>query len=223
MTTARPTIYLTNFASRRPPQRRIEVRTSPSTPTWAEADACVEHCIGWRRNLAMVMRYTGLRVQQAMGLRWDDLDLDTATLRMRGELGKSRQERAGRIIPVSPHLVAEVQGWGVREGWLVEAGGRATERRLACRSHAVGGAWRRAGVREEAWKGRPQHAFRKAFVSGLIGAGASREAVEHLVGHSLGLAGVYTDSDVLGLRAAVALVPAIGAGNVGPLRRRGGE
>jgi len=46
-------------------------------------------------------------------------------------------------------------------------------------------------------------------VSGLKRAGADDEAVEYLVGHSLGLRGCYTDPDALPLRTAIGLVPAI--------------
>lgn len=65
-------------------------------------------------------------------------------------------------------------------------------------------------MRRAAWKGRPHHAFRKGFVTELRRAGADADAVEYLVGHSLGLRGVYTDPDALALRAAVALVPPLG-------------
>ena len=72
------------------------------------------------------------------------------------------------------------------------------------------GAWERAKVSEVYWKQRTAHAYRKGFVSGLIAAGASREAVEYHVGHSMGLRGVYTDPAALHLKAAVALVPTFG-------------
>ena len=70
--------------------------------------------------------------------------------------------------------------------------------------------WKRSGVREEVWRQRPHHCFRKGFVSELKRAGADSEAVEFLVGHSLGLRGVYTDPDALPQRAAVNLIPPLG-------------
>ncbi len=60
---------------------------------------------------------------------------------------------------------------------------------------------------DEVWEGRPHHAFRKGLVSGLKRAGADTDAVEVLVGHSLGLRGVYTDPDAIPLRGAVELIP----------------
>lgn len=205
-----------------PPARRTDYATDPArpvaAPTWAEMDACLDACQGWQRQLGLVLRFTGLRVQQAMGLRWDDLDMDAATLRVRGELGKSRRERAGRTIPVSRHLVALVAGWGLREDWLVPCG---RDIRLA-RSRDMARAWKRAGVRQEVWRQRPDHAFRHGFVSELKRAGADTEAVEALVGHRLpGERETYVDRAALAMRQAVDLIPPIGILAALPLRREG--
>ncbi len=157
-----------------------------------------------------------------MSLRWSDLDLDHAHLTIRGELGKSRQEQRGRIIPVSAHLVAELRTWNQgEEPWIiVSARGWGGERGRMARARDVERAWARAGVRTVAWEGRPHHCFRKGFVSELKRSGADPDAVEFLVGHSLGLRGVYLDPDALPLREAVALIPALGER---PAARRGAE
>ena len=201
-----------------PQPKRLKVLTEPRTPTiaptWAEMDACIAVCEGPLRQLGILLRFTGLRVQQAMHLRWDDFDLANCRLTIRGELGKSKDERKGRIMPVSKHLVDEMGGWGPREGFLIpstrkEDGPRARE----ARARDMGRAWKRAGVREEAWRQRPHHAFRKGFISELKRAGADVDAVEFLVGHSLGLRGVYMDPEALPLREAVGLVPALHSGS----------
>ncbi len=81
------------------------------------------------------------------------------------------------------------------------------------RSRDARRSWNRAikkyEVRHEV-AGQPHHCFRKGFVSGLKRFGADDEAVEVLVGHSLGLRGIYTDPDAQPLKAAIKLVPAIG-------------
>ncbi|MEQ1572464.1 MAG: tyrosine-type recombinase/integrase, partial [Myxococcota bacterium] len=100
-------------------------------PTWEEMDRAIwaayqlaeearaedqRAAWTWRARLCTLLRFTGLRVdEQAMRLRWDDVDLDRGEITIRGELGKSDAERAGRIVPVSPHLVETMKGWGVRE------------------------------------------------------------------------------------------------------------
>ena len=196
-----------------PPPRRLRMARQPAArtvaPTWEEMDACLAAMNGWHRDLATVLRFTGLRVQQVMGLRWGDLDLRSGQLIIRGELGKSPQERRGREIPISDHLAGELDRWERSdEGWLIVSNRqRGAGRERMARARDVRRAWMRAGVREEAWRGRPHHAFRKGFVSGLKREGADTDAVEHLVGHSLGLRGIYTDPDALPLREAVALVP----------------
>ena len=197
------------------PPKELRLSTPPPVrvvaPTWAEMDACIASALGPQRRAAIVMRYTGLRVGQVMRLKWSDLDLVARELRVRPELGKSRAESAGRTIPVSAHLVSELAGWGVREGWLIPTHRRDGPRERVFRSRDLGRAWQRAGVRPEVWKGRPDHAFRKGFRSGLKRAGADTEALEYLLGHQLGSGeeGTYTDPDALPLREAVDLVPAV--------------
>ena len=194
-----------------PPPRRLKMHREPGrqavAPTWAEMDACIAACGGWQQKLAIVLRFTGLRVQQAMQLRWDDVDFLRGTLRVRGELGKSRQERRGRTIPVSQHFLNDLRTWGAGEGFLIESRRRGRRERQA-RPRDMARAWLRAGVRPEVWQGQPHHAFRKGFVTELIAEGANREAVEYLVGHSQGLRAVYTDPRALGQEDAVALIPA---------------
>lgn len=195
-----------------PRPRTIEMKRKEGqatvAPTWVEMDAVIHsfEADAWHHRLAMVLRFTGLRVQQALQLLWDDFDFDRETLRIRGELGKSRQEMRGRIIPVSAHLMDIIAGWGRREGYLLTTNRRGIRERLA-RPRDMERAWKRAGVREPAWKGRPHHAFRKGFISELRRAGADADAVEFLVGHSLGLKGVYTDPTALPLREAIAKIP----------------
>jgi len=202
-----------------PRPSKIELPTPPTTPTlaptWSDMDRAIAHLAagsGYQR-LAILMRCTGLRVWQAKRLRWDDVDLERREIIIRGELGKSRQERAGRIVPMAPVLATLLAGWGVREGLVAGVS--------ADQYPAIRRAWTAAGVRDGIWRQRPHHAFRKGFVSELRRAGASSDAVEYLVGHSLGLVGVYTDPRALGLDAAVALVPPLGGGVVVPLRARG--
>ena len=62
-----------------PSPRKIRMVREPASPTvaptWAEMDACIGTLDGWQRDLAVLLRFTGLRVQQAMYLTRDDLDL----------------------------------------------------------------------------------------------------------------------------------------------------
>lgn len=168
----------------------------------------------WYALAAAVMRAFGLRVSQATALICADIVIDAAGaghLRVRGELGKTEQERAGRLVPIGPAVLpvfAELVRDRDPDAFLIPpvGDGKALRERLV-RPAVMNDGWRRAGVRTEVWLHRPDHAFRKGFVSGLKKLKADDEAVEVLVGHSLGLRGVYTDPDAQPLKEAAALIP----------------
>lgn len=204
------------------------VYAPPVAPTWEEMDTFIRVAgelaaakdeagcrLGtcpvervWRRKLAIVLRFTGLRVDQAMRLDWSDLDLERETLTVRPELGKTRAERVGRIVPVSSHLVAHLSGWGRREGWLFADG--MNRHAQSTGSTAI---WKATGVRPAAWKGHPHHSFRYGFTSGLKRLGADVEAVEYLVGHAIpGVRSRYLDPAAVPLAEAVKLIPPLSSG-----------
>ncbi len=195
-----------------PRLRKMELPRKPPTrprpaPSWAEMDLAIGAAEGWRRCVLVVMRCTGLRVQQVMGLRWEDLY--DGQLTIRGELGKSAQESRGRVIPVAPALLAEWSSPAIAEWtdrtWIVPC---PHDHRLV-RARDIAKVWMRTSTRKAAWEGRPDHCFRAGFQTGLRGAGVRREATEYLVGHALpGVDASYIDPEqALHLRAAVALVP----------------
>jgi integrase len=175
-------------------------------PTWPEVDQMIAACQSEEaRRFAVLLRFTGLRAGQAVRLEWTDVDLDRALLTIRGELGKSVGERAGRIMPLAGALVTELATWGSREGRLFQW----TSRSMV--TLRVRQAWEASGVREEVWKRRPCHSLRKAFRSGLLSMGANSDAIEYLVGHMEGSRWTYTDAmAALPLRETVDMVPAVG-------------
>lgn len=219
--------------------------TSPRlpSPTWAEMDAAIQHAWGWYAHLLLVQRFTGLRVGQVMRLTREDIDLRRATLRVRGELGKSREERRGRTVPISAHLVEELATWGTWTGPLLvmtrrpkgEAPELAGKPRTAGRPkcEALQLAWERAGVRREVWagseehRGQPSHAMRHGFITGLRKLGVDLELVQFLVGHTSGTVTteVYTDFDLMEdeLRAAVGRIPPLIPVDEVKLRQGGGR
>lgn len=195
----------------RPRMLDLPGRPPPERPaaTWSEMDAVIAAGDGWRRDLAVVLRCTGLRLEQAMALRWEDLDRATGVLHVTS--GKSVREKRGRYVPVARVLLRELNRWRVEGAndsqWIVTC---PHAHRLP-RARDMARLWRlptRAGhVRRDAWEGRPHHAFRAGFMAGLKMAGADDEAVEFLVGHSRGVRAHYVDGTALPLRAAVDLVP----------------
>lgn len=195
----------------RPPELPRAAAVSPRpAPTWAEMDAAIGAATrGWHRALFALMRCTGLRVSQALRLEWSHIDRARGLLNFPGELGKSSAERVGRVVPLPPVLLEEMAAGRIATWdhpvWVV---GHASDKRRIDLD-VVDGCWRRAGVREAVWQGRPAHAFRAGFQTGLRAAGARFEATEYLVGHAQrGLDAHYIDPVALGLEAAVGMVPA---------------
>jgi integrase len=213
-----------------PPRRIANMPRDPGkhvdAPSWDEMDACIALAgtappaekqgtqqLGDRACYPIalgVMRALGLRVFQAMHFRVRDIDIERGRYVFPGELGKTAQERRGRVCPIAPSMLpflAELVRDREPDEWLCPLNREGVKAR-ELRTEFVSSAWARAGVRDSVWSGRPDHCFRKGFVTGLKAAGAEREAIEVLVGHSLGLAGIYTAANAHKLDAAVALIPA---------------
>ncbi len=201
----------------------------PDAPTWAEMDQAIDATKSWYRHLFIVLRFTGLRPGQAMRLEWRDFDFDRKFLRIRPELGKTKQERSGRLVPVSSHLIDELATWGPREGLLVDCGRAAPQgRHNSSRTIHRGAAkaiWLRTGLQSTKFR-QPCHCFRKGFISELARAGVDGDVRKHLVGHATGVHGdVYTVywARERALREAVAMIPAVGElGQILPLSKAGG-
>ncbi len=212
--------------ARRPPTLKHlgitrPLSSRPVSPSWVECDRCIAELTGSSRRVAIIARFTGLRISQILALRWEDLDMDDRSLCIRPGNGKTKVEKRGRTVPVSAHLVAEMAGWGPREGLLFP--GRLERSKPMDGGHlrkVIRRAWQAAGVREEVWgqvgrgNAKPTHAFRYALQSELMRAGAQPDAVEHLVGHQLqGARAWYIDTDIALMdkaRQAVDLIPEIG-------------
>jgi integrase len=195
-----------------PRARRMDLPKRPPTtdrpaPTWAEMDQAIAAATGWRRAAAVVMRATGLRVQQVMQLRWSDVDGDFLVIR--GELGKMDQEREGRTIPLAPVLLAEWRAPRIAEWtdptWIVPC----PHEHRTMRARDMARIWSKTSARRAAWEGRPDHAFRAGFQTSLRADDVKREATEYLVGHALpGLDASYIEPiRAFRLVEAVAKVP----------------
>lgn len=175
----------------------------PYAPTWDQMDRAVAQAEGWLRQAFIVMRFTMLRGEQVMALEWRDLDLETGVLRIRPEIGKTKAEKRGRWVPISPHLLEVLQAddWPRDPVYIVKSCPR-----------------RRAGYERlhRAWRGidipdlQPRHAFRRGGSTGLALSGAMIQFVDVLMGHKTNLS-VDTYMGALALmpqlRAVVGMIP----------------
>jgi integrase len=175
------------------------VYVAPPAPTMAELDACLRHLPSdaeQSRRVGVLMRFTGLRIEQSLAIRCRDIDIEENTLTV--TVGKSRLEHAEqRTIPLSPHLLAELRDWlenRAADDYLFPAwGNNASGRRGAKKDESLRKAWAAATaageVREEVWAprnrriARPQHAFRAGFQAFMRGERVDEEVIDALVGH----------------------------------------
>jgi len=195
-----------------PRPRRIDmVRSAPQpvrAPTWAEMDRCISWARGWKRCALVVLRYTGIRIGEAVQLEWRDVDLRNSELLLRPEITKGGR---GRVVPLSKHLVKELRNWPRPGSLLVPyTGKRKSPWRNALAVDAAA-CWEAAGVSKAVWRRAPHHAFRRGFKSNMLRVGAPTDAVDYLQGHVIaGARGRYIDPLVaFDLEATVALVPRI--------------
>lgn len=205
--------------------------------TWEELDSVIQLLSNpWHRKVACIARYTGLRSGQVVRLRREDFDVSGLLLTVRGELGKTRHERQGRVVPFSEHLLADA-AWlpgrqpgplfppeevlDTRMALAVQAFRRKNGSRTLPVSHLNVGtsftngmrrAWERSGLDQRLFARRPGHAFRIGFRTNLVASGADRFAIDFLLGHqSNGSTGDHRYTASWAVREevveAVALIP----------------
>jgi integrase len=196
------------FGPHVPRPRKVEspqrVPKTVRAPTWAEMDLAISKAENREARVVMtLMRCLGWRIGQVIGLRWDDIDLEAGLIRMRGELGKSRAEKAGRTTAIAKVLIDYLAGLGRREGRLVSFS------RVWIHLNILK-AWKASGVSPEIWDGRSAHCFRKGFRTELKAAGVDSEAIEFYCGRTTGVRDAYTDPRCLPIRDLVSKIPPIG-------------
>mgnify|MGYP000906224502 CR=1 FL=1 len=197
----------------RPPRVNMPARViaEVTAPYWDEVDKVVELAMERATKsptyealsrIVMLLRGTGLRISQVLRLRWDDVNAQLGTLRIRSELGKTPAERSGRTLPLPPWLMAWLLTLERPSDLVVSvpsvrrAGVKVGERVpfvVTTASWRVRQLWEAIGARPEVYEGRPDHAFRKALRTELLHARCSGDAIEYWCGRSSGTPGRYTD------------------------------
>ena len=158
------------------------------------------------RALLEVLYATGARISEAVGLDVDDLDLDSATVLLRGKGSKER------LVPVGRLAVAAVAAYLVRGRPALVAAGRGGAALFV--NHRGGrltrqSAWSilaaavdRSGVSAEV----SPHTMRHSFATHLLDGGADVRVVQELLGHaSVTTTQIYTLVTVDRLREVYAV------------------
>ena len=160
---------------------------------------------GQRDHAAIELLYScGLRVSELCHLRFSDLFLDEAYLRITGKGGKQR------MIPVSPKAIRELQLWfSDREQITPEPGeedyvfiSRRRRKHLSRITvfHFIKQYAAQAGIT----KTISPHTFRHTFATHLLEGGANLRAIQAMLGHeSIATTEIYTHIDKTYLREQV--------------------
>ena len=140
------------------------------------------------RSLALLLVLTGLRIGELLALRWKNLDLSQALLRIRetvydGHFDEPKTKRSCREIPLGPETVgilAALYGKGIHLDALVFAGrtGKPLDRRNLLRRE-IEPVCKRVGLPRISW-----HSFRHCHATLLDGVGAPLGTVQALLGHA---------------------------------------
>lgn len=173
-----------------------------ATPNWDDCDTMIAELAGWHRQVAIVLRYTGLRASQVLTLDRSDIDLDAAVLRLRADAKGAKGTGRHRAVPIHAALVKTFRAWTLpKTGRIFESNDSRRENgpgewREDALVNPFKRAWQAAKVAEVKWgaptddaggrvHARPTHAFRSAFKSGLLRAGVSQVIADILIGHKV--------------------------------------
>ncbi|AIE82254.1 site-specific tyrosine recombinase XerD [Actinotignum schaalii] len=178
-----------NPASRvRPPKLPARL---PETLTIAEVTAMIGAAgatpppLGLRdRALLEILYGTGARISEALGLTADDIDTDTATIRL---FGKGRKER---VVPLGRYALEALDAYTTRaRPELAARGEGVTKLFLNTRGRALSrqSAWliiRQAAEHAGITAHVSPHSLRHSFATHLLQGGADVRVVQELLGHS---------------------------------------
>lgn len=160
--------------------------------TAEQAAALLAELAPGRRLWVCVAAWAGLRLSEVEGLRWTDVDFDTAVLRVRG----NKTDGSFRIVGLAPDLLALLRDRRAVAGPIVQPWPN-VRRDLAV-------ACARAGVPRVT-----PNDLRRTFASWLVQAGESNFVVSKLLGHSTTkmVDLVYGQLNTATLRSSVAKLP----------------
>lgn len=167
---------------------RIEFPTLPAAhyeqfipPTPEELTAIIEHASPHIARVVILGAQCGVRVgpSEMFGLRWEDVDLLRAVLRVHG--AKKNSNAPWREVPIRENLLPIFRAWKAEDEaqritYLIHYKGRPVQK--------IGKAWHEALKRAAITRRIRPYDLRHAFATELIAAGADIGTVAKLMGHS---------------------------------------
>jgi integrase len=176
----------------RPRVQRRPHRNLTGEDLWKLVEAAVDE----RKAFVGLLAFAGLRVSEALGLVWQDVDLDGRVLHVRRQLERGslertepKTQRALRTVELGDGLVSVLRSWKLRSRFskpgdfvvVTAAGGPLDHRAAGRRLDAI---VRRAGLEVEGLPRITPHQLRYSYGSLLLEAGESIATVSRLLGHA---------------------------------------
>lgn len=162
------------------------IRLSPTDAdflTFQEAETLVAATDGQLHAMVQLLLHTGLRIGELRGLRWSDVDLERATMRVRINdwYGIEDSPKSGkkRDIPLNEVAHATLKAHRHRRSPYVFLDAQGQKLRHNSYVKPLWSACKRAGLRQVTW-----HVLRHSFASHLVMRGVPLKAVAELMGHS---------------------------------------
>jgi integrase len=162
----------------------------------------LENLRPWAKDAARLILLTGLRLDEARFLEWQDIDLETGELWVRNkpELGFSPKNGKERVVALPPELIEELRLEQEEKGWVLRGknGGQLDRRTF---QDAVAAAGKAAGLSKRI----TPHVLRHTYGSHLVMRGVDIQTVKDLMGHSsITTTAIYLHTDPKHRREAVA-------------------
>ena len=183
-------------------------RQTPDPPTVHEAKLIYEAASEHVKRVVLLGLATGARIgpSELFRLRWSDVDLEHAVLRMPQAAKGARAE--GRAVPIRQDILGQLRAWAAQDAavqcpWVVHYKGRPVRNV----SHAWHKALQRAGIERRI---RP-YDLRHAFASHALDAGADLKSVADIMGHAneAMIVRFYRHTNPESLRAATEAAPGL--------------
>jgi integrase len=164
----------------------------------------------WRPHLALTLcGYQGVRQNAVLHLRWEDVDLDAATITWRARWDKVGREWSQPLRPAPLAALRAVQArTGAITGWVFPPANRRSRREVwSAQSlwRAIRDAEDKAGITHHAYRGA--HGLRRMVFNDALRAGADVASALAVIGDKdLAVANTYLRPREDAIRAAFALL-----------------
>jgi integrase len=183
-----------------------KLRVGVDIPSPDEIRAIINAASDDRRPLMLTAIFTGLRISELRGLRWDDVDLKCAELHVRqradryNTIGKPKSAAGERVIPLPPMLVNTLRVWKLagpkgEMGLVFPAADGSVESYVNVTRHVLVPTLLAAGVAKYGW-----HSLRHFYASWCINrkVDGGLELPAKMVQQRMGHASIAITTDVYG-------------------------